>query len=444
MTLVAPVPCPCRGGHRREGGAAPRTAVRTADAARRAGTVRRVALISFHTSPTAVPGEGDAGGMNVYVASVAAALARHGVAVDVYTRDDGAGPAAEPIAPGVVVRRVQAGPRRAVPKARLAALAGQFAAELAKAERPDVVHSHYWLSGLAALGVTRQWGVPHVLSLHTVASLKISHLAPGDAPEPQERLEAERRLVAGSDLVVAATEAERLAILADGRGRTVEPVAERVIVLPPGVDTQRFRPGPGPEDGDLPARAGRPQGYVLQVGRVQPLKGQDLAILALAKLPAAARPVLVLTGEPAPDHKDYGAYLRRLVARLGLGPDVVFLGARRPDQLVRLYRGARAVLMPSRSETYGLVASEAAACGTPVIASATTGLRYSVEDGVTGLLVEGRDPGLWAGALARVIGSPELARRLGRAGVERARRLTWDHTAERLLDAYQALVRPAA
>jgi D-inositol-3-phosphate glycosyltransferase len=207
-------------------------------------------MVCLHTSPTERPGSGDAGGMNVYVRSVSAALGRMGVDVVIYTRDDGAGPAAVEIAPRVVVRRLAAGLRQRLPKGALADVTGAFAAALAREPHPDLLHSHYWLSGMAALGVAREWGVPHVQSLHTVASLKNSHWAPGDAPEPVERLEAERRLVAGSDLVIAATEAERLAILASGAGRTVAASASQVMVLPPGVDTALFHPGPGPGPGE--------------------------------------------------------------------------------------------------------------------------------------------------------------------------------------------------
>jgi D-inositol-3-phosphate glycosyltransferase len=175
-------------------------------------------------------------------------------------------------------------------------------------------------------------------------------------------------------------------------------------------------------------------------GRIQPLKGQDLAIRALARLPRPIRPALVVTGAPGSGHLEYAAGLKTLAASLGVGDDVVFLGAQAPERLAGLMRGAVATLMPSRSETFGLVAIESAACGTPVIGADTTGLRSSVVDSVTGLLVGSRQPAAWAAAIRQLLDNPGLARRLARGGVELGRRRTWDHVAAALAAAYAAAV----
>jgi D-inositol-3-phosphate glycosyltransferase len=402
-------------------------------------------MVSFHTSPAALAGKGDAGGMNVYIREMGAAIAALGVAVDLYTRTAGPGAPSESLEPGLTLNRLPAGPARPLPKEELADLAGQFAAALAQAPRPNLVHSHYWLSGLAGLPAARAWGVPHVQSLHTVAALKNRLLAPGDTPEPPQRLAAERRLVAASDLVLAASAAERDAIEADieadDAGARHSPAgATPIRVVAPGVDTSRFHPGPGPDPASLPPAARRAAGYLMMVGRVQPLKGQDLAVEALARIPAAIRPALIVTGAPSEAHLDYAAAVQDRVRQLGLDRDVVFLGPQQPDRLAALLRGGRAALMPSRSETYGMVAVEAAASGLPVIAAATTGLRHSVADGVSGLHVEGRDPRDWSDAIVRLATDRQLAARLARRGAQWARGRTWERAGRRLLEAYCAAV----
>ncbi|MDR1825481.1 MAG: glycosyltransferase [Bifidobacteriaceae bacterium] len=399
----------------------------------------RVALVSLHTSPLAVPGQGDAGGMNVYLLGVAKAMARQGVAVDLYTRAASADELARPtvsVADGVAVHFLRAGPVAPLAKEDLPGVADQFAAGLARHEPAAVVHSHYWLSGLAGAQVAAAWGVPHVQSLHTVASLKNATLAPGDQAEPALRLAEEQRLAQGAARVVAVSPAERDAIVRD-----YGVPAERVAVVSPGVDPAVFHPAAGqglPKD--LPAALNRPQGYILMLGRVQPIKGQDLAIRALAHLKPATRPALVVLGAPSSGHLDYAVGLKRLAADLGVAGDVVFLGAQPVDRLVALIQGGRLTVMPSRSETFGMVALESAACGTPVVAANTTGLRSAVADGVSGLLVDGRDPAVWAGAIGRVLRDGRLRARLSRGGVELGRSRSWDVAAGALLAAYRPLV----
>jgi D-inositol-3-phosphate glycosyltransferase len=400
----------------------------------------RVALVSLHTSPLAGPGAGDAGGMNVYLRGVAGALSRRGVRVDLFTRaasDNDLDCPDVRLSDGASLHRLEAGPPFPLPKGDLAVYAERFAREMARFEPADVIHSHYWLSGLAGARVAAEWGVPHVQSLHTVAALKNRVLAPGDTPEPAARIDAERRLVREAAEVVVVSDAERDAIIQD---YGVDP--DRIRVVSPGVNPEIFKPGPAPAAISLPEALRRPQGYVLMVGRVQPIKGQDLAIRALAALDPAVRPALLLSGAAGTAHQGYAESLRGLAEALGVADDVVFCGAQSQERLVELIRGGRATLMPSWSETYGMVAVESAAVGTPVIAADTTGLRSSVSDGVSGLLVAGRDPAVWAAAIAAVLGDPALRERLSRGGAALGRSRTWDHAAQGLLAGYGALARP--
>jgi D-inositol-3-phosphate glycosyltransferase len=398
-----------------------------------------VALISLHTSPWARVGKGDAGGMNVYLRSIATALARTGVQVDVYTRASASlaeQPPVVDVAPGVRLRHLEAGPRTEVPKDDLTALVPEFTRQLARQDRAGVVHSHYWLSGLAGGAAAAEWGVPHIQSLHTVASLKNRTLAPGEAPEGSLRLEGERALTQRAAAIVAMSPAERDAIVLDYGAPS-----DRVLIVPPGIDPDIFHPGPAPAAQTLPPALRREQGYLLMAGRIQPIKGQDLAVRAIGQLPAGARPALLVTGAPGREHAAYAQSLRDLAHQTNVADDVVFLGPRPPAELANLMRGAVATLMPSRSETYGLVALESAACGTPVIAQSTSGLRFSVQSGVTGLLVDAREPAAWARAIEAVTLDPALRARLAAGGIERGRRRTWDRAAQDLAGVYAGQVR---
>ncbi|MFB2584994.1 glycosyltransferase [Herbiconiux liukaitaii] len=398
----------------------------------------RIALVSLHTSPLARPGAGDAGGMNVYLVGLAEALAEAGAEVELLTRDAGEGASTDARTPGgVPVRALRAGPRASVPKGELPSLAPAFARELERLPPFDVVHSHYWLSGLAGLPAATDWNAPHVLSLHTVAALKNERLAPGDAPEPPLRLDGERMLVRASAHTVTATEAERLAVIA-AAGLTGEEES-RVVVVPPGVDTHLFHPAEGAgEDGDGDQGQADAPPYVLVLARIQPLKGVELAIEAVSALPGLR---LVIAGGTSPGHDGYAAALRDLALRHGLADRVEFLSAMSRARTAELLRGAALLLVPSHSETFGLVALEAAASGTPVVASAAAGLAESVADGVSGVLLPDRDPHRWAQAIAALLADPARLRTLGATAVDHARSHSWRATAERHLDLYERSVR---
>ncbi|QJU55459.1 glycosyltransferase [Herbiconiux sp. KACC 21604] len=388
----------------------------------------RIALVSLHTSPLALAGSGDAGGMNTFLLGVADALVAAGHEVELLTRATDARPGtpdALRTPGGAVVRFLEAGPRASVPKGELAALAPAFADALRALPPFDVVHSNYWLSGLAALPVAEEWGVPHVLSLHTVAALKNARLAPGDTPEPSSRLDGERMLVRASALTVTHTAAEREAVV---ELLGAEPTA--VVTVPPGVDTELFHPGD--------ATPGRP--VVAVLARIQPLKGVDLAIEALARIPSASRPRLVIAGGVSPGHDDYAHDLLSRTRELGLEGDIEFLPAQERAAAAELLRDAALLLVPSFSETFGLVALEAAASGTPVVAARTTGLLDAVSDGESGVLLDGRDPALWAATISGLLADPARLAALSTSAVAFAARHTWRGTAVRLAGLYSAAV----
>ncbi|HEY3505076.1 MAG TPA: D-inositol-3-phosphate glycosyltransferase [Actinocatenispora sp.] len=409
---------------------------------------RRLALLSMHTSPLHQPGTGDSGGMNVYIVEAAKRLAARGVDVDIFTRATSSDepPVAE-LTPGVRVRHVVAGPFEGLPKQELPAQVCAFAAGVlsAQAARPyDLVHSHYWLSGQAGQLTRDRWGVPLVHTAHTLAKVKNAQLAAGDAPEPAVRVAGEQQVVAQSDRLVANTDAEA-ADLVGYYG--ADP--ERVGVVLPGVDLDRFAPGdrftlagPG-TTADLRMRHDLPADalVLLFVGRVQPLKAPDVMLRAVAALrdrdPALARRVVALVvGGPSGTGLERPTYLHELAGTLGIGHQVRFLPAQPAGRLAELYRCADLVCVPSHNESFGLVALEAQACGTPVVAAAVGGLTTAVADGRTGALVDGHDPADWARVLGGLLAAPARRAELARAGRPHAARFSWDRTADGLLAVY--------
>lgn len=381
----------------------------------------------LHTDPYAAPGSGDVGGMNVVVRHTAEALAARGHDVTVATRlSDPAAPIQENPGPGVTVRRLPAGPERHLPKGEHELVIEAFAERLAELEPPDLVHAHHWFSGAAAMPVARTWQIPHVQSFHSIAADPATALAEGERPESPGRLAGEARLAQLSDGIVAVSHAEAATVT----GRLgADP--ERVHIAWPGVDAAFFTPAQSPRD-----RAG----HLLVAARLEPLKGIDLAIEALAAMPPADRPRLVIAGGPTEADGSYERGLSDLADRLGVTDEVEFAGARSRLELADLMRGAVALLVTSHSETYGLVALEAAASGVPVIAAASGGLREAVVDGVTGVLLIGRDPALWAQQIERVLADETLARQFGDAGRSHALHRTWAHTARLTESAYRAVL----
>jgi D-inositol-3-phosphate glycosyltransferase len=393
----------------------------------------RIGLVSLHTSPLETPGRGDAGGMNVVVRALADELARAGHRVEVLTRAASVADMGrvETLDSGAHVRFLQAGDPAPLAKGDLPRVTGEFASMLHQLHPFDVLHSHYWLSGRAALPVARDTRAAHVLSLHTVAVVKNARLAPGDAPEPGLRLDAERVLACRSDAVVTSTRSERDAVVA-AYGASPRAVA----VIPPGVDTDVFRPAAVPPPPAGPPAAARLA--VAVVGRVQPLKAQDLAVRALGLIPPGIRPHLYIAGEVSGAGSErYRAELERLIQARGLAVDVTFVGALPRPELARLIAGCALVLVPSHSETYGLVTLEAAACGVPVVAAAAPGLVDSVRDGATGVLVRERTERAWAAAIEGLLRDPARRAAMARASVSHARAHAWRAAAARLATLYE-------
>lgn len=392
----------------------------------------------MHTSPAALPGTGDAGGMNVVERAQAEALAALGHRVELVTRrSNPADPDAVELLPGVTLHHVDAGPPTPLAKSAIDDHIEEFSAGLARCEPADIVHSHHWMSGVAALPVAEAWGVPHVQSFHSVAAPPGSPLSAGEPPESPRRVPGEAAVARGSQAVVAISAAEAQTVI-DRCGAD----AERVSIVSPGVDQSLFRPlVPGEERWSLPgAPHDWPRGYVLVAARLEPLKGPDLAIQALANLDAEIRPHLVVAGDASDAFAAYEQELHAMVVESGLSDQVTFLGAQPRPELARLLRGARVVLVPSHSETFGLVALEAAASGTPVIAASAGGLREAVAHGVTGQLMDSRRPEDWALALTRLLMVPGLLDRMGKVSRVHARRFDWGWAAQRLVAVYRQLL----
>src|SRR5437763_4825188 len=395
-------------------------------------SVRPVAMLSVHTSPLAQPGAGDGGGMNVYVRSLASNLARAGVACDVLTRADHAEqpPVAE-VEPGFRVVHLAAGPIAPVPKSALPELVDPFVdAALdflaAEHEPPDVLHANYWISGAVGHKLKHDLDLPLVATFHTLDRVK-AEAGVGDDPETRARVEGE--IVRCADLMIAATDDERRQLV------TLYGAQEdRIEVVPPGVDHRVFVPG------DRAAARSTlgvdpDERVLLYVGRIQPLKGADLAVRALAELDDDVS-LLVVGGPSGTTGPAQVVALRKLVADLGLERRVRFVPPQPHDQLVSYYQAADVCLVPSRTESFGLVALEAAACGTPVVAADVGGLRTIVDEGRTGFLVEGRDPDAFAARVRRLLDDDVTARRMAAAAADRAARLTWSTSAARLRRLY--------
>ncbi|WP_233158241.1 D-inositol-3-phosphate glycosyltransferase [Actinokineospora bangkokensis] len=403
---------------------------------------RRVAVLSVHTSPLEQPGTGDAGGLNVYVSQTTRRLAAHGVAVEVFTRATSSDlpPVAE-LAPGVLVRHVTAGPYEPLTRAELPGQLCAFTAGVLRAEARqepghyDLVHSHYWLSGQVGWLARDRWGVPLVHTAHTLAKVKNAALAEGDTPEPRVRVIGEQQVVDEADQLIANTAVEA-GQLTDLYG--ADP--DKVRTIAPGVDLDCFRPGDRAADR---AALGLPAGALVLafVGRVQPLKAPDVLLRAAAELLArgvVARSELrvLFVGGPSGTGLEQPAALQELAVALGVTDVVRFLPPQVGPDLARVYRAADVVAVPSHNESFGLVALEAQACGTPVVAAAVGGLPVAVADGRSGVLVRGHATADWADALGVLAREPRRRAALGEGAVRHARSFSWDRTTDALLAAY--------
>lgn len=402
----------------------------------------RIAMISMHTSPLEQPGIGDAGGMNVYVLRTCEELARRGVKVDVFTRatrsSDGG---IIPVADNFRVVNIVAGPYEGLEKSELPTQMTAFAGgvlEFARREgaRYDLIHSHYWLSGQVGWLLSDLWRVPFVHTAHTLAAVKNMHLAAGDTPEPESRRICEQQIVDNACRLVVNTQAEanQLADLHDANLQSID-------VVPPGVNVELFSPGSDRATERSRRELGIPlhAKVILFVGRLQRLKGPQVLLRGVGEMlrrnPEANVRVIVCgglsgSGLAAPDE------FTGLAASEGIDHLVRFMAPRPPEDLARLYQAADIVAVPSYNETFGLVAMEAQATGTPVVAANVGGLPIAVADGVSGLLVDGHEKGPWADALGKLVEDDELRLKLARQAREHAMEFSWQKTVDRLADVY--------
>ena len=393
-------------------------------------------MLSVHTSPLAQPGTGDAGGMNVYVLQSALQMARRGVEVEIFTRATSSADApVVQVAPGVLVRNVVAGPFEGLDKYDLPTQLCAFTAGVLRAEAThepgyyDIVHSHYWLSGQVGWLARDRWAVPLVHTAHTLAAVKNAALADGDAPEPPLRAVGEQQVVDEADRLIVNTETEAQQLVSLHHADR-----SRIDIVHPGVDLELFTPG---DRGAARAALGlaADEQVLAFVGRIQPLKAPDVLLRAAARLTGRFGSLRVLVaGGPSGSGLAAPEALIQLAEELGITAHVTFLPPQSREQLVDVYRAADLVAVPSYSESFGLVAIEAQACGTPVVAAAVGGLPVAVRDGVTGTLVDGHDVDDWAQAIGALLDRGPHT--MSAAAVEHAATFSWARTVDALLTSY--------
>jgi D-inositol-3-phosphate glycosyltransferase len=405
----------------------------------------RVAMLSVHTCPLAALGGKETGGMNVYVREVGRELGRMGVAVDVFTRSQSRTiPRVVDVAEGVRVVHLPAGPEQPMARERIHDHLDEFVDgvddwRIGRGVEYDLVHAHYWLSGVVGLALRERWGVPVLQMFHTLARLKNRVARTLDDLEPEVRIREETRVIAEVDRVVAANVVERADL-----ARLYGAAPSRIAVIPCGVDTELFRPG----DRQAARTAlGLPPGpLLLYVGRLAPIKGLDTLLDALARVRAGSRGVqLLVVGGDADEPVDgHEADLRRRIVALGLERAVTFVPAQPQNVLPRYYAAADVSLLPSYYESFGMVALEAMACGSPVIASRVGGLTTTVRDGVTGFLVPEGNVAALAERIETLIDDPDLGWRMGMEGVRWAAEHRWPCVAEAVCREYASLTAGAA
>ena len=400
-----------------------------------------------HTSPLDQPGAGDAGGMNIYVVESAERMAAMGLSVDIFTRRHNPDlPDIVELSPGVRVRHLNIGACNAT-KEDLPALIPNLSEAFSKVledEKYDVLHSHYWISGKVAMPVAKKYGIPLAHTMHTMARVKNMNLAEGERPEPMIRVQGETQVVAAADALIANTDAEAASLVS-----LYEACPDNVSVVSPGVDLYTFTAGSGRKA----ARegVGLPQdAHILAfVGRIQPHKGPEVLIRAVAEMLSHSphlhtKLITVIMGGASGSGVGEVERLKDLVSWLNISDVVRFENPVPRAQLPQWYRAADLVCVPSYSESFGLVALEAQACGTPVVATAVGGLRTAVADGISGVLVDGHDPRAWSSVLARLIQEPQRRVLLSMGAIEHASHFGWDATARGTLDIYDRIIATSA
>lgn len=400
-----------------------------------------------HTSPLDQPGAGDAGGMNIYVVESAERMAAMGVSVDIFTRRHSPDlPDIVELSPGVRVRHLNIGANSATKEelpALIPNLSDAFSAVL-EGEKYDVIHSHYWISGKVAMPAAKKFGIPLAHTMHTMARVKNMNLAEGERPEPMIRVQGETQVVAAADALIANTDAEAASLVS-----LYEACPDNVSVVSPGVDLYTFTAGSGRKAAR--EAVGLPQdAHILAfVGRIQPHKGPEVLIRAVAEMlnhspHLRTKLITVIMGGASGSGLGEVERLKDLASWLNISDVVRFENPVPRAQIPQWYRAADLVCVPSYSESFGLVALEAQACGTPVVATAVGGLRTAVADGISGVLVDGHDPRAWSSILARLIQEPQRRVLLSMGAIEHASHFGWDATARGTLDIYDLIIATSA
>ena len=403
----------------------------------------RIATVMVHTSPLDQPGIGDAGGMNIYVLESAQRMASMGVSVDIFTRrTDTSQPDIVEISAGVRVRHIDCGhgnlTKEQLP-AHIAGLSKEFL-RILKTDNYDVIHSHYWISGKVAMPAAKELGIPLVHTMHTMARVKNLNLAEGETPEPMIRVQGETQVVAAADALIANTDAEGASLVS-----LYDACPDIVHVVSPGVDLYTFTAGGGRSTART--EVGLPQDALVIsfVGRIQPHKGPEVLIRATSELvkhsPLLRHKLIVnVIGGASGANTEEVDRLKELSSWLGIDDVVRFAPPVSRTDLPQWYRAADLVVVPSYSESFGLVALEAQACGTPVVATAVGGLRTAVADGISGVLVDGHDPKAWSSVIARLLQEPQRRVLLSMGAIEHASHFGWDATARGTLDIYDQVI----
>lgn len=398
-----------------------------------------------HTSPLDQAGTGDAGGMNIYVCEAANQMASQGIQVDIFTRRANSDhPDIVDQGNGVRIIHLSVGPVDGVKKedlpALIADLSAAFKAALTSGTHYDVIHSHYWISGKVAMPVAAELGIPLVHTMHTMARVKNLNLAEGETPEPMIRVQGESQVVAAADALIANTDAEAASLVS-----LYEACPDIVSVVSPGVNLQMFTAGTGKRVARKNLGLNETGHVIAFVGRIQPHKGPEVLIRAIAEMVTHSPllrsnlTVLIIGGASGKSTAEVDR-LRDLVQWLGISDVVRFEPPVERNELPDYYRAADLVCVPSYSESFGLVALEAEACGTPVVASAVGGLRTAVADGISGVLVDGHDSRAWSSVLARLLQEPQRRVLLSMGALEHASHFGWNATARGTLDIYDRVL----
>ena len=403
----------------------------------------RIATLMVHTSPLEQAGVGDAGGMNVYVIENSIKMASAGVEIDIFTRTEKSGlTEAVKISEGVTLHHLEAGPLGSLTKEELPSQIGALTSAFMEHQsgKPDdyydIIHSHYWISGQLGWMISERTGVPLIHTMHTMAKVKNRALAEGERPEPLIRALGEEQVVANAKALIANTDAEAASLVSL---YSADP--DLVKVVTPGVDLQRFTPGHGKSGARKILEIAQDALVLTFVGRIQPHKGPEVLVRAVAEMVAhaphlRAKLALVIIGGASGAGSNEPERLAKVAKFLGVAEIIHFKEPVSRDELADWYRASDLVCVPSYSESFGLVALEAQACGTPVVASAVGGLRTAVSDGISGTLVDGHDQRAWASVLARLLAEPQRRVLLSMGALSHAKRFGWENTARQTLDVY--------